>query len=172
MNTWGTSTQADYFLFFYFIFFLKENKINMLSGTNEERVEPNYMARTQKAQKKWKSTKANKKGSLASLSMPKLSTKSEKYTLGSFKSECSTASKTLEFVSFHKHQIGQLRTCHYADILSKAFYSWCRIWTWNLGSLFWANVCASIRVCSIAAKFEIFAPLICAIWVCSCKQQN
>ena len=100
----------SYLFIIIFYLFLKENKINILLGTNEERVEPNYMGRTQKAQKKLKSTKANKKGSLASLSMPKLSTKSKKYTLGSFKSECSTASKTLEFVSFHKHQNRQLRT--------------------------------------------------------------
>jgi len=32
--------------------------------------------------------------------------------------------------------------------------------TWNLGSPFWANVFASIRVCSIAAKFDTFIPCI------------
>ena len=41
-----------YLFIIIFYLFLKENKINILLGTNEERVEPNYMGRTQKAQKK------------------------------------------------------------------------------------------------------------------------
>lgn len=42
----------SYLFIIIFYLFLKENKINILLGTNEERVEPNYMGRTQKAQKK------------------------------------------------------------------------------------------------------------------------
>lgn len=44
--------------------------------------------------------------------------------------------------------------------------------TWNFGSVFWANVCASIRVCSVAASLDICwldGWFRVATWACSCR---